>query len=68
MTNLSTRAAVGAAENVSIGGFIVQGDAPKEILIRAIGPHWPISAPGALADPILELRDASGNLVLSNDN
>jgi hypothetical protein len=30
MSNLSTRAAVGVNESVSIGGFIVQGDAPKQ--------------------------------------
>ena len=69
MANLSTRAAVGTNENVSIGGFIVQGDAPKEILIRAIGPSLTdLGVPGALADPTLELHDAGGNLLLSNDN
>jgi len=69
MANISTRAAVGVAENVSIGGFIVQGADPKEVLIRAIGPslsHLGVS--GALADPTLELHDASGNLLLMNDN
>jgi hypothetical protein len=69
MANLSTRAAVGVNENVSIGGFIVQGDAPKEVLIRAIGPSLTnLGVPGALADPTLELHDAGGNLVVSNDN
>ena len=69
MANLSTRAAVGANENVSIGGFIVQGDAPKEILIRAIGPSLTgLGVPGALADPTLELHDAGGNLLLSNND
>ncbi len=69
MANLSTRAAVGADENVSIGGFIVQGDAPKEILIKAIGPSLAdLGVPGALADPTLELHDAGGNLLFSNDD
>jgi K319L-like, PKD domain len=69
MANLSTRAAVGLNENVSIGGFIVQGGAPKEILIRAIGPSLAdLGLSGGLADPTLELHDASGNLLLSNDN
>ena len=31
-----------------------------------IGPSLPVS--GALADPILELRDSSGELIRSNDN
>ena len=69
LANLSTRAAVGANENVSIGGFIVRGDAPKEILIRAIGPSLTdLGVPGVLADPTLELHDAGGNLLLSNDD
>ncbi len=69
MANLSTRAAVGLNENVSIGGFIVQGDAPKEILIRAIGPSLTnLGVSDALVDPTLELHDASGNLLVSNDN
>ena len=69
MANLSTRTAVGANENVSIGGFIVQGDAPKQILIRAIGPSLTgLGVPGALADPTLELHDAGGNLLLSNND
>ena len=69
MANLSTRAAVGLNENVSIGGFIVQGDGPKEILIRAIGPSLTdLGVSGALADPTLELHDADGKLLLSNDD
>ena len=69
MANISTRAAVSVAENVSIGGFIVQGTDPKEVLIRAIGPSLSeLGVPGALADPVLELHDASGNVLLLNDN
>ncbi len=34
--------------------------------MRAIGPSLPL--PGKLADPTLELYDANGALVVSNDN
>jgi hypothetical protein len=69
MANISTRAAVGIGENVSIGGFIIQGSAPKQILIRAMGPSLSnAGVPGVLADPTLELHDSTGNLLLSNDN
>ena len=69
MANISTRAAVGVAENVSIGGFIVQGADPKEVLIRAVGPSLSeLGVAGALADPVLELHDASGNVLRLNDN
>jgi hypothetical protein len=67
--NLSTRAAVGAGQNVLIGGFIVVGGGPKKIVVRAIGPSLAasgISSP--LADPVLELYDAAGKMVASNDN
>jgi hypothetical protein len=39
------------------------------VIIRAIGPSLSsVGFPGALADPILELRDSSGSLIRSNDN
>ena len=36
------------------------------IIVRAIGPS--LTMPGAMADPTLELRDANGILLGSNDN
>ncbi|HEY2801469.1 MAG TPA: Ig domain-containing protein, partial [Chthoniobacterales bacterium] len=38
LRNISTRLAVGTGDNVLIGGFIITGNAPKKVLIRAIGP------------------------------
>ncbi|HEX8897416.1 MAG TPA: hypothetical protein VF751_01860, partial [Chthoniobacterales bacterium] len=52
--------------NVLIGGFIVVGQSAADLIVRAIGPS--LTVPGAMADPTLELRDASGSLVGSNDN
>ena len=49
-----------------IGGFIVTGTQSKKVIIRAIGPSLPVT--GALANPILELRDSSGGLIRANDN
>lgn len=67
--NLSTRASVGTGENVLIGGFIASGPSLKRLLLRAIGPSLQSSGvQGVLADPTLELRDAAGNLVDSNDD
>jgi hypothetical protein len=70
--NISTRAQVESGENVLIGGFIITGGAPKKIILRAIGPSiaagdgTPI--PGTLQDPVLELRNTIGELILRNDN
>ena len=66
LANISTRLRVETGDNVLIGGFIVTGTQPKRIIVRAIGPSLPLA--GVLADPILELRDGSGGLILSNDN
>jgi hypothetical protein len=66
LANISTRLPVGIGDNVLIAGFIVTGTQPKKVIIRALGPSVPVS--GALADPILELHDASGALLETNDN
>src|SRR5205823_5710426 len=38
----------------------------KRVIVRGIGPST--NVPGALADPTLELHDATGALIASNDN
>ena len=56
---------------VMIVGVIVQGPENANVVIRALGPTLgqpPISLPGALPDPILELHNANGTLITSNDN
>ena len=69
LANISTRVAAGAGDNRLIGGFIVTGTASKKVIVRAMGPSLSDSGlSSALADPILELNDASGALVATNDN
>ncbi|MGI8481241.1 MAG: hypothetical protein ACR2MF_04135, partial [Chthoniobacterales bacterium] len=48
------------------GGIIINGSDPIRVVLRARGPSLPLS--GTLADPTLELREANGNLLASNDN
>jgi uncharacterized protein YkwD len=66
LANISTRAVVGTNTNVLIGGFIVTGTQSKKVIVRGIGPS--LSLPGKMLDPALELHDASGALIASNDN
>jgi hypothetical protein len=55
--------------NVGIGGFIITGTAPKRVLIRAVGPSLSqAGVPGALADPVLELRRPEASFTITNDN
>ena len=65
VVNISTRLAIGTDQNVLIAGFIVTGNAPKKLMIRAIAPSLGIG--GALQDPTLELRDGE-NLLGANDD
>ncbi len=66
--NVSTRLAVGTGDRVLIGGFIITGDTPKTVLVRAIGPSLVNAGiPNALSDTVLDLY-GSGGLITSNDN
>lgn len=69
VANISTRVQVGAGDDGLIGGFILRGDAPKRVLVRAIGPSLTdAGVANALQDPVLELHDGTGALITSNDN
>jgi len=69
LANISSRGLVRFNDNVIIGGFIIGGNNPADLIVRALGPSLPDSGlTDALADPILELHDGQGNLILTNDN
>jgi len=68
--NISTRGFVKTGSQVMIGGFIVGGgNNTAKVLVRGIGPSlaaFGISNP--LSDPTIELHNASGALVSSNND
>jgi glucose/arabinose dehydrogenase len=70
LVNISTRMQVGTGENVLIGGFIVGGNAPKNVVVRARGPS--LAAAGVtnpLANPTLQLVRSSDQVVIAaNDD
>ncbi|HWM23709.1 MAG TPA: choice-of-anchor Q domain-containing protein [Chthoniobacterales bacterium] len=67
--NISTRGFVDTGDNVMIGGVILVGSAPARVLFRAIGPSLTnVGVPNALGDPILELYDANGGVIVVNYN
>ncbi|MGI9088551.1 MAG: hypothetical protein ACR2HH_12560 [Chthoniobacterales bacterium] len=73
LANISARVSVRDGDAVSIGGFIIQGDngQTKRILVRALGPSLQVAGaplPGRLADPVLELYNAGGQVISANDN
>lgn len=65
--NISTRGFVQANDNALIAGFIIL-DSEKKVIVRAIGPSLSVYFPQVLANPILELRNAFGELIGGNDN
>jgi hypothetical protein len=71
LLNLATRGRVETGDNVMIAGLIVGGTQNTRIIVRALGPSLATlnpPVPGALPDPFLELHDAQGNLLESNDD
>jgi hypothetical protein len=70
LANISTRAFVGAGDNIVIAGFMLGSNSGDDrIVVRGIGPS--LTAAGvsnALANPTLELRDGNGTLLISNND
>lgn len=61
LVNLSARAPVLVADDILIGGFVVE-NAPCTILLRAVGPGLTAhGVPSVLADPRLQIVGGAGN-------
>jgi hypothetical protein len=69
LANVSTRGRVETGDDVIIGGYIVAAPEPAKLIVRGMGPSLAASnIAGSLQDPTLELHDASGAKIMSNDN
>jgi hypothetical protein len=71
LANISTRGFVETGENVMIGGFILGGGGGgfTQVIVRGIGPSLAdFGVADPLADPFLELHNADGDVIASNDN
>src|SRR3954451_10524568 len=70
--NISPRGFVGTNDNVLIGGLIVGGgaaDGNARVLVRALGPSLAgFGIHDSLQDPVLEVHDANGGTIASNNN
>jgi CSLREA domain-containing protein len=66
--NISTRLRVQTGDNVLIGGFIITGNDPTVVIIRAIGPSLgEAGVQGFLVNPILELHYPDATVVTNDD-
>jgi hypothetical protein len=69
IVNISTRGFVLTGDNVMIGGLIISGNEPSQLVLRGIGPSLSdFGVPDVLADPLLELHDGNGSLIVANNN
>jgi len=67
LTNVSTRGQVGAGSDVLIGGFSINGTAPKRLLIRGAGPTLStLAVTGALSAAHLQIYNTSQTLIREN--
>ncbi len=67
LTNVSTRGDVGTGTGVLIGGFEINGTAPKRLLIRGAGPSLgTLGVSGSLATPHLILYNSAGGTIREN--
>jgi hypothetical protein len=69
LMDLSTRGTTYTGNNVLIGGFMVQGPQPAQLIVRCLAfslASYGIS--NALGDSTIYLYDANNNLITSNDD
>jgi hypothetical protein len=66
LANISTRAFVSTGDNIVIAGFTLGNNGGGDrITVRGLGAT---GVPNPLADPTLELRDANGTLIASDND
>jgi hypothetical protein len=70
LINVSTRGFAGTGDQALVPGFVIGGNAPKQVLIRAVGPGLAqFGVTGVLADPQLTLVPLGKDFsVAANDN
>lgn len=69
LVNVSSRGQVGSGSQALIQGFQVLGPEPVRVLITARGPSLAaFGVTGVLADPMLTIYDASGQVLASNND
>jgi hypothetical protein len=69
LANISTRGQVGTGSDVMIAGFSLGGNPnPTNLAIRALGPSLSNFFGNVLADPTLEVHNANGTIMVSNDD
>jgi hypothetical protein len=70
LANISTRAFVSTGDNIVIAGFTLGGHSGGDrVVVRGLGPSLTSAGvTNVLPDPMLELRDGNGALLIADNN
>ena len=69
IVNVSTRGPVQQGNDVMIAGFIVEGDSPKQLVLRGLGASLSsFGVSGAISDPTLTLINSNGDQIAFDDD
>jgi len=68
LVNVSTRGFVGTGDAIMIAGFVIEGAEPMTVLVRGVGPGIAPFVTGSLANPVLDVVNSAGTVVVANDN
>jgi len=69
LVNISLRGRPGAGADVLVAGFVIDGNVPRRVLVRGIGPELLRFGVGdAHPDPFLRLFDGDGAELATNDD
>ena len=69
LMDLSTRGTTSTGNSVLIGGFIIQGSQPAQVVVRCLaGSLASFGVSNALFDSVIELYDSNNTRIASNDD
>lgn len=67
LRNISTRGQVATGADTLISGFVIQGSAPHQVLVRAVGPSLAaFGVPNPIPNPTLTLFDGAARPLANN--
>lgn len=68
LVNFATRGNIGTGENILIGGFVIRGNTPVQVLVRGTGPTLAnFGVTGAVSDTIVQIWQG-GAMLQENDD
>ena len=68
LINISTRGNVLTGDDVMIAGFVIQGNGPQTVLVRALGPSLaPRGVQNPLANPLLRIYSGQTQIAVNDD-